>query len=72
MVFGQLTEITGSATVALEGAADTDAVLRLLQTRYPRLTGSRYVVAVNKKIITENTKVGNTDAVALLPPFSGG
>jgi len=72
IVFGQLTDITGSASLQVEATADTDTLLRTLQRRYPQLTSSKYVVAVNKKIITANTAVSDADTIALLPPFSGG
>jgi molybdopterin converting factor small subunit len=43
-----------------------------LNKRYPELAATKYVIAVDKQVITENTVLSKKSMVALLPPFSGG
>ncbi|HEV8286122.1 MAG TPA: MoaD/ThiS family protein [Chitinophagaceae bacterium] len=71
IIFGQLTDITGSS-LSLDNISDTDNLVRELNKRYPALAGKKYVVAVDKQVVTTNTVLTNNDTVALLPPFSGG
>jgi len=71
-IFGQITEITGSASISVNGAEDTDALMKKMHKLYPSLSGSKYAIAVNKKIIRNNTALDDDSEVALLPPFSGG
>jgi molybdopterin converting factor small subunit len=72
LFFGQLTEITGVATVQLEHIADTDALVIQLRQKFPALASSKYAIAVDKKVINCNTILTQNCSVALLPPFSGG
>ena len=72
MIFGQLTDIIASNELLLSDIADTDSLVSELNRRYPVLTGSRYMIAVNKQTITANTVLKDDSIVALLPPFSGG
>ena len=72
LLFGQLTEIAGADTVALDNVPDTDRLVAILLENYPALVNSKYTIAVDKKVITENTPLTNNCTVALLPPFSGG
>ena len=71
-LFGQLTDATGTDTVTLEGVRDTDGLVAALQQLYPAFINSKYAIAVEKKIISENTLLTDNCTVALLPPFSGG
>ncbi|MBI1783423.1 MAG: MoaD/ThiS family protein [Sphingobacteriales bacterium] len=71
VIFGSLTDITGS-TLQLENIADTNALVSELNNRYPVLVNSKFMIAVNKKMIDTNTPLNNNDTIALLPPFSGG
>ncbi|MBC7888691.1 MAG: MoaD/ThiS family protein [Ferruginibacter sp.] len=72
ILFGQLTDITGADTVTLENILDTDNLVSTLHKSYPAFIHSKYVIAVDKKVISENTPLLNNCTVALLPPFSGG
>ena len=68
--FGQLAEITGKDL--LVDAADTDQLHALLRERYQALGRIKYLLAVNRKLVTGNISLDQTDTVALLPPYSGG
>jgi molybdopterin synthase sulfur carrier subunit len=72
MIFGQLTDIINSHELELTGISDTDGLVNELNKRYPSLTGTRYMMAVNKQTVTANTILKEDSVVALLPPFSGG
>lgn len=72
MFFGQLTDVTGTATLAMENVVDTNLLIQQLNLAYPGLNTKKYIVAVNAKVVGENTTLTNNCTVALLPPFSGG
>jgi len=71
ILFGRLVDIAGSS-VFINGVADTDSLITALHNTYPALAGAKYVIAVDKRVITSNTLVNERSVVALLPPFSGG
>ncbi|MEY2918244.1 MAG: hypothetical protein RIS73_1958 [Bacteroidota bacterium] len=71
IIFGQLSDILGKNLV-LNNIADTNDLTRVLLEKYPALKNSKYIMAVDKKIVTENITLPQHCTVALLPPFSGG
>ncbi len=71
LFFGKLVDIAGSSLV-LNNVTSTDELLEQLRLQYPALAAEKYIVAVDKKTITENTSLTDNCTVALLPPFSGG
>ena len=71
MMFGKLSEITGNS-ISINDVSDTESMEKILHAQFPALADSKYVIAVNKKIIKENTILSDNSVVALLPPFSGG
>lgn len=72
IIFGQIADITGTTNIALENVADTNQLIERLNSSYPSLRSAKYAIAVDKKIIKENTALNNNNTIALLPPFSGG
>lgn len=72
IVFGQLTDITGSGTLVLNDIADIDALVKELNRKYPNLASAKYMIAVDKKVVTENVFINEDNTIALMPPFSGG
>jgi len=72
IIFGQLTDITGTDILSLENVKDTGELIGRLKTAYPALNTSKFAIAVDTKIVKENTVLSNNDIIALLPPFSGG
>lgn len=68
--FGQLSEITGKNFQA--EVKDTDELKVLLRDKYRISSDIKYLIAVNKKVTGSNTSLKAEDAVALLPPYSGG
>ncbi len=71
IIFGQLTDITGNS-LSLDDVPDTDTLVKRLNKLYPEFTNKKYVIAVDKQVITANTILSKNNTVALLPPFSGG
>jgi len=71
IIFGQLRDVLGES-LALDNITDTDDLTTALNKQYPALVGTKYVMAVDKKVITGNSKLTHECTVALLPPFSGG
>jgi len=72
MIFGQLTDIIRSNTLTLTGTTDTKGLVDELKKQYPALSQAKYILAVDKQTVTENTILKDGSIVALLPPFSGG
>ena len=72
MIFGQLTDIVKSNILTLTGTADTRSLLAELKNQFPALGEAKYILAVDKQTVTENTILKDGSVVALLPPFSGG
>jgi len=71
ILFGQLADIAGNS-VFVNDVTDTDGLISVLNKTYPAFAESKYVIAVNKEVITSNTLLNENNEVALLPPFSGG
>jgi molybdopterin synthase sulfur carrier subunit len=72
LFFGQLTDVTNTGMLRLQGATDTDHLLKMLYEKFAGLKGKKFAIAVNNIIIEKNTKLSHNDKVALMPPFSGG
>jgi len=70
--FGIIAEIVGKQEVLLESAFDLEDLKKQLLERYPTIRDLDFLIAINKKIITENTLLTKNQEIAVLPPFSGG
>ena len=71
-LFGQLADITGRTEMILHDIPDTETLIKTLHDLYPSLASAKYAIALNKKVIRENTILSGDNNIALLPPFSGG
>jgi molybdopterin synthase sulfur carrier subunit len=72
LAFGQIAEITGKSTWKISGVKDINSLIKELEEEFPALVKMKYSIALNKKVIQENTIITDKDTIALLPPFSGG
>jgi molybdopterin converting factor small subunit len=70
--FGMIKDITGSNSILLSEVNDTNELIHKLHSMFPKLMEAKYIVAVNRNVIQENTTLEENAEVALLPPFSGG
>ena len=72
LLFGMIKDITGSNNILLNEVNDTNELIHKLHSMFPLLTEAKYIIAVNRDVIQENTVLQENAEVALLPPFSGG
>lgn len=72
LAFGIVAEKAGASRLRITGATDTAQLLEALYQQHPALRELRFAIAVNRKIVHENTPLQADSEVALLPPFSGG
>lgn len=72
IIFGHLIDIVGTDNISISGITDTDELIKEMSRRFPALADKKYRIAVNRKIITDAIILQDDNAVALLPPFSGG
>ena len=71
-VYGQLEDVTGASVITLDDIFDTDMLTQNLFQQYPLLRDKKFLVAVDKHVVTEKTAIDSNAEIALLPPFSGG
>ena len=72
LFFGQLTDITGVASIEVAAANNTDTLEKILIEKYPGLLVAKYRMAVNKVMVQGCTTLMGQETIALMPPFSGG
>lgn len=72
IIFGRLVDITGKSAMTLSGIPDTNTLVKQMHELYPPLALNKYLLAVDKKIISGNTVLNENSTVAMMPPFSGG
>lgn len=72
IIFGQLTDITGEQNLVVSDVNDTDQLMVKLNKMFPDMAGAKFVIAVDKQVVSENTVLNSNSTIALLPPFSGG
>ena len=72
LLFGQLAQLAGTDRVMISGVKDTQSLRKDINALYPALQHIEYAIAVEKKIVNENTAIDIGNTIALLPPFSGG
>lgn len=72
LFFGQLTDITGCTSLTMENPVAVDELKKQVLIRYPGLTQSKFVIAVNNTISKEDEMIADNSKIAFMPPFSGG
>ena len=70
--FGSIAEVIGRNQIEMDTVSDVDSLKLKLVKDFPKLSECKFVIAVNKTIVSGNYKFNNADTVALLPPFAGG
>ena len=72
--FGMLAEAIGKETLVLENF--TGSLLGDVKThvfsQFPVLRAFSFQMALNKKLLPENTALTHNATIAFLPPFAGG
>ena len=72
LVFGQISDLIGKTELEFSNAKNTEELKVELVKKYPEIKGIPFAIAVNKKLIKDNTTFVGNETVALLPAFSGG
>ena len=72
MAFGQIVDIFGSRSLQFKNVNSTDDLKNKIEDQFPELKKMNYLVAVDHNIIQNDTIITDKNAIALLPPFSGG
>lgn len=70
--FGKLVEITGKKNIVLENIIDTENLKFQINGLFPAMKEQTYMIALNNKLISNNTSILNNCNVACMPPFAGG
>ncbi len=71
LLFGMIAEKAGATEVEVT-AISTHALKRGLEQRIPGLERMSYAVAVDRRVVKEDTPLTGKEEIALLPPFAGG
>lgn len=71
-LFGALVDIAGTENLLLQSVSNVNDLRNQFIELYPEAKTSKFLIAVNKKIVNENYSINESDEVALMPPFSGG
>lgn len=71
-LFGMLADAAKQAELEFENVNDTDSLLLLLKQKHPEINQTKFIIAVNKRVINANCTLHENDEIALLPPFAGG
>ena len=72
ILFGQLKELAGNSNITIENVADTESLVATLHEKFPAMVNKKFIIAVNKQVVSKNTLLDNNSTIALMPPFSGG
>jgi molybdopterin synthase sulfur carrier subunit len=72
LFFGQLADVAGKQDWEMDSVPDTDALKVMLETNFEGLKKVKYMMAVNRQMVQNNTPLSGTETIALMPPFSGG
>gem|GEM_PF-62336 len=72
IAFGKIADILPEQEWKMDGVQTSGALREQLEASYPALKDLRYLIAVDKKIASDDSPLEDHSVVALLPPFSGG
>ena len=76
LIFGMAKDLMGGSQVSLKMDGDSvspEELKQILITKYPRLQeASNFMIAVNKEYSKNETKIKDSDEVAIIPPTNGG
>ena len=72
LAFGKIADLIGTSEMDFENIHSSDELVNYLQTQFPKLKDTKFVIAVDKKIIAVSVLLEDKSTVALVPPYSGG
>lgn len=71
LYFGPAREITGTDMEEFT-AGDTSSLRGMILGKYPRMAALPFLLALNSRMLKEESLLKDNDIVAILPPFEGG
>ncbi|MDD4108194.1 MAG: MoaD/ThiS family protein [Prolixibacteraceae bacterium] len=71
-LFGIAVEKIGKRELNFPLVPDTEKLNTSLIEKFPILKEIKFSIAVNRRLVNENSPLTEDSEVALLPPFSGG
>jgi len=71
-LFGVLADKVSQGFIELEFSNDSESLLRLAYLQFPALAETKFILAINNKVVNSNQQIFKGDEIAFLPPFSGG
>ncbi len=72
VLFGQLKELAREGIIEIPAVADTRKLRSMLEGKFPVLKSLPYILAIDKKIVSEDFPLQAGQEIAVLPPYSGG
>lgn len=72
MFFGQLTDKTGCALVVIDNPGTISQLKKIVIDTYPNLVNAKFTIALNNKMVLDETVINENAKIAIMPPFSGG
>lgn len=72
LAFGKIADILPPQDWEIDGTVTAGAARQQMEAKFPALKNMRYLMAVDKKVVAEDTLLSDGAVLALLPPFSGG
>ncbi|MCX2452271.1 MoaD/ThiS family protein [Pedobacter gandavensis] len=70
--FGKISEFIPRQKIDITGISDTDTLKVHLEKAFPQISTMKYKLALNEKLVQNNTLISGNEVVAIMPPFSGG
>ncbi len=67
-----LADVAGQSSIDIKDVFDTNTLLEKVKELNTAFAETKFVIAVNKKVVSVNQVINENDEIALLPPFSGG
>lgn len=71
-LFGPFAEPFPEKEITLSDPTTTTQLEESLKAMHPVFREHAYRIAVNRRMVDQDTPIKSTDELALLPPFSGG
>ena len=72
LFFGQLTDITACSSIVMENPGSIGQLKNTILQKFPELNHSKFTIALNNKMVQDDSAILDNSKIALMPPFSGG
>lgn len=73
LCFGIAKDITGQSIIELENITNVQQLRDVIETNYPAFKDiKKCMIAVNEEYADDDQDLNSNDAIAIIPPVSGG